>query len=125
MAGTVRPCRVPKPEPELAAPLCALPDAPDWLPNEAAKEEWKALGAVLIRSKRLTELGLTPFAHLCAINGRIKQDWAEQTCPATALLSLSQKYMSDFGLTPEAEKKTQVANDKKPQNKFNRFGQRP
>ena len=101
LAGTDVAYRRPQSGVELPT-LTEVPDPPDWLPNAHAIREWRRLAPLLVANGLLTEAGMMPFAHLCAIHGKLVQMWAAGTVPTGHLYAQCRGLMSDFGLTPVA-----------------------
>lgn len=102
----------------------ALPSPPDWLPNAFAVREWDRLGPILLNCGLLTEAGLTTFAHLCALHGRIVQLWTAGMAPTGYLYSQYLKLCDGFGMTPVAAQKVGGGGEKSKGNKFACNGRR-
>lgn len=126
LRGTKRKDRA-QPEPEVSLdPLTELPDAPDWLPNSHAVKEWERLGPILISLGLLTDASLSPFAHMCALHGKVLQLWNAGETPTGHLYSQYLKFCDGFGLTPASLGKVGAGTggQKKPGNKFSGNGKR-
>lgn len=117
VAGTDRPDR--KGDDPVDLPLVEdIPAAPDWLPNKHAEAEWDRLARILFANRLLTEAGLTSLAHLCALDGKIKQLYAAGETPTASMVAQLRAYQSEFGLTPVAQGKVKPAEREDKGNKF-------
>lgn len=117
IAGTDRPDR--KGDDPVDLPLVEdVPAAPDWLPNEHAEAEWDRLARILFANRLLTEASLTSLAHLCALDGKIKQLYAAGETPTASMVAQLRAYQSEFGLTPVAQGKVKPAEREAAGNKF-------
>ena len=102
-----------------------VPDPPDWLPNAHAIKEFKRLAPILHRVGLLTEAGVTAFAQMCALHGKIVQLWAAGESPTGHMLAQYRNLVNDFGLTPVAQGKVRPSGEEKKGNKFAGNGKRP
>jgi len=116
LSGTLRPSR-PEPAGVAAPTVTDVPDAPNWLPNAHAVNEWNRLAPLLTNLGMLTETGLGPLAMLCSLHGTIVQQLAAGTMPNAALYAQYQTYTKEFGLTPASSTKVTPRSQKKA-NKF-------
>lgn len=117
VAGTDRPDR--KGDDPVDLPLVEdIPAAPDWLPNKHAEAEWDRLAKILFANRLLTEASLTSLAHLCALDGKIKQLYAAGETPTASMVAQLRAYQSEFGLTPVAQGKVKPAEREDKGNKF-------
>ena len=94
-----------------------VPEAPDWLINAHAVNEWNRLAPMLIANKLLTKAGLSAFGVMCAIQGKINQLFAAGEFPTGHMLAQYRNLVNDFGLTPVAQGKVKPSETGK-QNKF-------
>lgn len=124
VAGTDRPDR--QGADPIDLPLVSeIPEAPDWLPNKFAIEEWDRLANILFNNGLLTEGGLMPLATLCSLHGKIAQLWMAGETPTGHLIAQYRAMVNDFGLTPVAQTKVRPSGDNnKPGNKFSKNGRR-
>lgn len=107
-------------------PLDRIPNAPDWLPNAHAVKEFDRLAQILHANKMLNEASVMGLATLCALHGKIVQQFAAGTMPTGHMISQYRMLLNDFGLTPMAQGKIkQQPDDGKKENKFSQNGQRP
>ena len=123
ISGTVQPCR------EVAAGvslpvLDAAPPTPDWLGVQAVKE-WDRLAPMLVANGLLTEGGLSALAMLCALHGKLVQEWQAGITPRAALLREHRNLGNDFGLSPVAQGKVRMGEAKPAGNRFTTNGRRP
>src|SRR5690625_2717719 len=123
IAGTDRPDR--KGDDPIDLPLVSeIPEAPDWLPNKHAEAEWDRLARILPANRLLTEASLTSLAHLCALDGKIKQLYMAGETPTASMVAQLRAYQSEFGLTPVAQGKVTPAEREPTGNKFSGNGRR-
>jgi phage terminase small subunit len=123
IAGTLRPDRV-EPAPVVQFdPIAEPPPAPDWLPNAHAVKEWDRLTRILASNRLLTEAALSALAMLCALHGRIVQEFAAGHTPTANMIGQYRALVNDFGLPPAAQSKIRApaSADGKPGNKFEKF----
>ena len=123
LEGTARPDREYTPQVELPA-TDGVPPAPDWLPNAHAVKEWDRLAPMLHKLGLLTEGGIQPLAHLCALHGTMVKLWSAGMEPAASTIQQYRSLVAEFGLTPVASTKVKSGPAEKPGNKFARNGQR-
>ncbi|WP_395029765.1 hypothetical protein [Alcaligenes aquatilis] len=117
IAGTDRPDR--KGDDPVDLPLVEdVPAAPGWLPNTHAEAEWDRLARILFANRLLTEASLTSLAHLCALDGKIKQLYAAGETPTASMVAQLRAYQSEFGLTPVAQGKVKPVEREAAGNKF-------
>lgn len=121
--GTDQPCRMDQPTVELPV-VSGLPDAPDWLPNAHAVQEWERLAPILQAAGLLTEAGLSALGMLCALHGKLVQLWAAGESPTGHMLAQYRALVNDFGLTPVAQGKVRSGGEEKPSNRFANNGKR-
>jgi hypothetical protein len=123
VSGTERPDRVEAVGVEL--PLVAdTPNAPDWLPNAHAINEWDRLAPILTANKLLTEAGLSAFGVLCSLHGQLVDMWTRRVEPPASLISQYRGMVNDFGLTPVAQGKVKPSGEKEKGNPFAANGKR-
>lgn len=108
LRGTTRKDRAPSGGVDLPT-VDDLPEPPDWLPNIHAVKEWDRLAPILKANGLLTEGGLSPLAHLCALHGRLVQAWSAGVAPTGHLYAQYLKLCDGFGLTPAAQCKVSAA----------------
>ncbi len=94
------------------------PNPPDWLPNHFAVEEWHRVVPILMANKLLTEAALSAVGHMCALDGKLRQEYAAGITPTGSLLSILRGYQNDFGLTAVSQGKVKVGNESAVGNKF-------
>lgn len=124
VAGTSRPDR---PEPEMVdLPLVeCVPEAPSWLPNAHAINEFNRLAPILHANKLLTEAGVTTLAVMCSLFGKICQLYAAGESPTGHMVAQYRALANDFGLTPVAQGKVKPNGEKdRPGGKFAGIGKR-
>lgn len=121
ISGTARKDREAPPPVDLPL-VTAIPEAPEWLPNAHAVNEWNRLAPLLHANKLLTEVALSPLAHLCALHGKIVQLWAAGEAPTGHLYAQYRALVMEFGMTPVAQGKVQSAGEKPKGNKFAQIG---
>jgi phage terminase small subunit len=102
--------------------LDEVPGPPSWLPNAHAVQEWDRLAPMLHRLGLLTQGGVTPLGHLCALHGTMVQKWAAGMEPQASTMQQYRSLCGEFGLTPVASTKVKTGRDEKPANKFARNG---
>jgi len=123
VAGTDRADRAPQAAVEL--PLCdGVPDAPDWLCNVHAVNEWKRLAPILHANRLLTQAGITAFGVLCSLFGKIVQLYAAGESPTGHMIAQYRALANDFGLTPVAQGKVRPLGEEKKTNRFASNGKR-
>ena len=123
IAGTDRKDRATEPVVDL--PLVGeIPPPPDWLPNNAALDEWNRLAPILHANKLLTEAGLSALAMLCALHGKIVQLYAAGEAPTASMSGTLRNMQNDFGLTPVAQGKVSPTGEAKPGNSFANNGRK-
>lgn len=120
ISGTERTDRVSTVSVELA-PVSAVPDPVDWLPNAHATKEWKRLAPLLVANKILTEADISTFGHYCAVHGKLVQLWAAGEAPTGHLLAQFNALASALGLAPAWRSKVKPVGDKDAGNKFAKF----
>ncbi|MBA6412387.1 hypothetical protein H2508_04605 [Parahaliea sp. F7430] len=125
LRGTDRPDRS-TPKPAVVLPLIKdAPAAPDWLPNAHAIKEWHRLAPMLQATGLLTEGGLAPLAHLCALHGTIVKAYQDRETPKGNMVAQLRGLLNDFGLTPVAISRVSAPGAKpEKENPFNRNGRR-
>ncbi|VVE49876.1 hypothetical protein [Pandoraea sputorum] len=112
--------------PSVELPLVqAYPDPPEWLPNAHAVKEWHRVVPLLMNVRLLTEASLTAVGHMCAVHGRITQEYAANMTPTGSLLSILRNYQNDFGLTAMAQQKIRPPGELPAGNKFTSNGRKP
>ena len=105
--GTDRPDRA---HPEIELPLVVeTPDAPDWMINTFAVDEWNRLTQILMANKLLTDGDLSTLGHLCNLHGKMVQLYNAGETPTASMLSTLRNMQSDFGLSPVARGKVSAA----------------
>jgi phage terminase small subunit len=105
--GTDRPDRA-HPELELP-PVDETPDAPDWMINTFAVDEWNRLTQILMAHKLLTDADLSTLGHLCNLHGKMVQLYNAGETPTASMLSTLRNMQTDFGLSPVARGKVSPA----------------
>lgn len=117
ISGTIQKCRENRSslEPTL---IQEVPSPPDWLPNTHAVKEWNRLAPILIANKLLTDLGLSAFAVMCALHGKIIQLFGAGEMPTGHMLAQYRNLANDFGLTPVSQEKIQPVGLNRPKNPF-------
>ncbi|MCP5165588.1 MAG: hypothetical protein H6988_12980 [Pseudomonadales bacterium] len=123
LRGTNRKCRLPEGGVELP-PIDELPDPPDWL-NVHAVKEWDRLTRLLKATRLLSEVSLSPLAHLCALHGRLAQSWSAGVPPTGHLYAQYLKLCDGFGITPAAAQKIGTVGERAKGNRFSQHGKRP
>ncbi|WP_406828693.1 hypothetical protein [Microbulbifer sp. ARAS458-1] len=98
-------------------PLEDIPPPPDWLPNSHALREWERLSGLLHANGLLTEGCLSPLAHLCALHGKIVQQYAAGAAPTGHIIAQYRALAGEFGLTPSTATKVSPGSAHK-KNKF-------
>lgn len=125
VAGTDRKDR----EPDVVVDLPILdevPEAPGWLINAHAVNEWNRLARILTANKLLTEGGLSALGMLCNLHGEIARQTSVGMIPPAHLFAQHRAYSNDFGLTPMAQGKVKPSGEKeKPGGKFAGIGKKP
>jgi phage terminase small subunit len=112
-------CGSRKPEPETTDEpsaedvLAELPPAPDYLPNDEAKSEWKRTGRLLIERGWLTEMRLSALGLFCAMHGKLTQVLHAGDLPKAHLLQQYRQMQRDLGIIGMTNK-TQVDDKPKP-----------
>lgn len=101
------------------------PAPPDWLPNAFAAKEWHRVVPLLMNVGLLTEASLTSLGHMCAVHGRILQEYAAGMTPTGSLLSILRNYQNDFGLTAMGQQKIGPPGEANGGNKFANNGCKP
>lgn len=150
ISGTNQPCRA-EPAPA-AAPRLPIEEfgepssppapfevgaPPKWLPNAAAKSEWKRLGPILAARGMLNEINISLFAQLCSLYGKLVSEWKSPAGPTAHLVSQYRSICITLGLVPggpggprpgagrppieKPNKETHA--DEKPANRFAKFRQ--
>lgn len=103
----------------------AVPEAPAWLPNAHAVNEWNRLAAILVANGLLTEAGLGVLGVLCALHGKLQQLYAAGESPTGHMIAQYRALANDFGLTPVAQGRVRQADaGAKPGNRFSNNGRR-
>lgn len=124
LEGTFRPDRAPENEP---MPEAVAPDCPTWLHREA-KREWKRIAPLLAELGLLTRIDRSALAAYCQLFARwyeaeraIKKHGMVMMAPwglemqrpevgiAANTLKLMKAYLVEFGLTPSARSRINVA----------------
>lgn len=105
--------------------LDGVPEAPDWLPNAHAVNEFNRLAESLHASRVLSEASVVPLAHLAAIHGKLVQMYSAGAIPTGAMLSQYRALCGDFGLTPATATKVSPGQPIKAGNKFSGNGRKP
>ncbi len=113
LSGTKRPCRETPIHVDIDL-VSELPEAPDWLPNPHAVDEFNRLAALLRANGLLTPGGVGVLAHLCALFGKLVQLWRAGDTPSGHLMAQYRNLSNDFGLTPIAQGKVSVSGGEKP-----------
>lgn len=112
--------------PSVELPLVTeYPAPPDWLPNDFAVQEWHRVVPLLMSVRLLTEASLTSVGHMCAVHGRITQEYAAGMTPTGSLLSILRNYQNDFGLTAMGQQKIRPPGATPVDNKFSINGRKP
>jgi phage terminase small subunit len=104
--------------------VASVPPAPDWLPNAHAVKEWDRLAPILYAVGLLTEGGLSPLGHMCALHGKLVQLWSAGESPTANMVAAHRSLVNDFGLTPVAQGKVKPGGKSEGKNKFKQFGKR-
>jgi hypothetical protein len=86
------------------------------LPNSHAVSEWHRLGGILLAKQLLTTASLAPFAHMCAVHGKLVQLWTAGEVPRSNLLARYRALANDFGLTPVAQSRISARGGNGPSN---------
>ena len=95
-----------------------VPKPPAWLPNAAAKTEFRRLAPILFNNKLLTESSVGPLAQLCALHGKIVQLYKAGQLPSVSMIGAYRNFANDFGLTPATQGKVSPAGSVGKGNKF-------
>lgn len=104
-----------------------VPPPPLWL-TAIAVQEYMRLAPLLIKSKLLNEGTMSAFCQMCALHGKIVQQYMADMVPPMSWISNLRNLHGDFGLNPHAARKLDKglkpdAQDK-PANKFGNRGKR-
>jgi phage terminase small subunit len=118
LAGTDRKDRAPKNNCVDFPLMRRVPKPPTWLPNPAAKTEWRRLAPILFNNKLLTESSVGPLAQLCALHGKIVQLYRAGQLPSVTMINAYRNFANDFGLTPVAQSKVTLGDGAGKGNKF-------
>lgn len=122
LAGTQRADREPAPASELLPDtLDQPPEAPDWLPNAHAKNEWDKCARILLERKALTEGALTVLAHYCAMHGNMVRTLSAGANVQASIVDTMRKMAKDLGLTGNGSNSD---DDGPKKNKFSNNGRR-
>lgn len=97
-----------------------LPEAPEWVSEGAARDEFNRIAGHLHEAGSLTELSVVPLGHLASLHATLARHWAHEMTPPSALLSQYRLLAQEFGLTPAMA--TRLPTPPKPRE--NRFAQR-
>lgn len=125
VSGTDQPCRRDDSEPLFEEePLSEIPQAPLWMPNAHAVNEWNRLAPILHANELLTESCLQSLGVLCAVYGGIVQAYAAGFAPTASQLGQYRALAGDFGLTPLSRDKMRKPEPKQSDNKFGKFNKR-
>ncbi len=104
--------------------LDAIPQAPNWLPNPDAVNEFDKLANILHANTLLTEGGVGALAQMCALYGKMVQLWRAGKTPTGHMVAQSRALVTDFGLTPVAQGKVSMGGEKPKGNAFASNGKR-
>src|SRR5689334_19926647 len=99
IAGTRQPCRDAPELLDAPAAMQQIPDAPEWLPNAHAINEWRRVAPILVANRMLTDAGLTVLGQYCALHGRIVELYAAKMNPTGHLLAQFRQMSGQLGLT--------------------------
>jgi hypothetical protein len=125
ISGTARADR-PADEPPVlpSETLAELPEAPDYLPNEDARKEWREAGQRLLDSGWLSALRLSALGMYCLLHGKILQASKAGAQPSAYLFAQYRGMQRDLGITgPTAAPKGPDDSGRKP-SKWARLKQR-
>jgi hypothetical protein len=119
IAGTLRADRIELAPNLVVDPLCECPNAPDWLPNAYAVQEWQRLAPILVANGMLTEANTWSLALICALRGRITQTINAGETPSGHVISQCRHLTNDLGLTSVAS--IRIKAPSAAPNRFERF----
>lgn len=102
----------------------SVPDAPGWLPNAEAVNEFNKLAGVLFNNGLLLEGSISSLGHLAAIHGMLVKLWSAGLTPSGHLMAQYRNLSNDFGLTPVSSSKIGGAAPVAKANKFASNGKR-
>jgi phage terminase small subunit len=107
IAGTTRDDR-PEDPPAVAGDqaLVELPDPPDWLPNEEAKNEWRKIGVLLVERGQLDTSRLMSLGIYCSVAGKIAQKFRAGEMPAAHLLAQFKALGKEIGVLTTASQQS-------------------
>jgi len=124
LQGTVQKCRDGDKLDHAEFELCGEPpEAPAWLTDAHAVEEWDRLARILHGNGVLTVSGLSSLAVLCSMHGQIVGMFKTGECPTGTMMTSYILLVKEFGLTPVAQGKVRPS-EKKKQNRFGNNGQK-
>lgn len=78
--------------------LTDLPAAPEWLPNEVARNEWRKVGGELVKRGLLDEPRLMTLGIYCATAGKITQKYQAGDVPSAHLIAQFSKLGKELGI---------------------------
>lgn len=115
LEGTLRPDRD-RPEPEF--PETEDAEAPSWLNDGPATDEWNRLLPMLEDTGVMTEADISALAHLCNLHGKIVKVWMADDTPSAAHLARFAAMQGRFGLTPADRGNVRPSKRADPEDKF-------
>lgn len=95
-----------------------FPDAPGWLINSDAVDEYERLGKILFGVGLLTDANYIVLCHLANLHAKMMEIWRTGECPTGHMIAQYRNLVNDFGLTPVAQTKVKGNKVKKEENKF-------
>ena len=117
--GTDTPARM-RDEPDFAL-VDGYPEAPDYLINPDAVEEWDHKVRILSDAGVLTEASLSTLAKYCNMHADCLKQWRAGMKPTAAELTQVRMMATEFGFTPASSSKV-GGGAKKEANKFASLG---
>ena len=124
ISGTVRKDRKQKESLDIPK-IKEIPDAPTWLPNAFAVQEYERLAALLKNLGLLTEGNINSLCHLCALHGKMVQLYNAGETPPMSMVAQYRNLTLDFGLPPIAQGKIKPSVKPPEDNPFARNGTKP
>lgn len=103
LKGTDTPSRM-RDEPEFPV-VDGYPEAPDWLIDPVAVDEWEHKSKLLTDAGVLTEASLTVLAHYCNMHAKAVQQWRIGSEPTGADKTQLRLMATEFGFTPASASK--------------------
>lgn len=97
LKGTLRRDRHP-PDAAALAGFDAVPEYPPWLQDVEALKEWRRLVPVLTGSGLLSPGNVGPFAHYCALHGKLVATWKAGATPTAAVLGAYRLLSNAIGI---------------------------